>query len=46
MLSFRGFVKRVMSCELCAVLFCVIDICLIKQSDKVDFRGNNVKRDM
>lgn len=45
-LSFRGFVKRVVSCELYAVLLCVIDICLIKQSDKVDFCGNNVKCDM
>lgn len=43
--EFRGFVKRVVSRELCAVLLCVIDICLIKQSDKVEFRGNNVKRD-
>lgn len=45
-LSFRGFVKCVVSRELYAVLLCVIDICLIKQSDKVDFRGNYVKRDM
>lgn len=35
-----------LSRELYAVLLCVIDICPIKQSDKVDLRGNNVKRDM
>lgn len=46
MLSFRSFVKCVVSCELYAVLLCVIDICPIKQSDKVDLCGNNVKCDM